>query len=112
VKKLLLTGVCLLALCGHGYAETYTYACQVQDNAGNTHLYRANLDTGNHTITWRGSVYRNVKQVVADCAKACFGNGRVLLSTATQGVASLSVLVGTAPGGDGVEEFDCDLVHK
>ncbi len=107
MKKLLLAGATLLALSGQGYAGTYTYACQVVDaGTGNVHLYSAILDTNKQTITWRGTVYRNVKDVsgnIDECAKGCFAKGAVRLSTATQGVATLSV---------GGAEFDCDLVRK
>jgi hypothetical protein len=108
MKKMLLAGCAVLALCGQGYAETYTYACQVREAAtGNTHLYSAVLDLSKHTITWRGKVYRNVKEDVSGnpdtCAKECFGNAAVRLSTATQGVADLSV---------GGNDFDCDLLRQ
>jgi hypothetical protein len=97
------------------YADTYTYACKVKDEAtSNVHLYSAKLDLGKHTITWRGHVYKNVKPVFTsgdgkDCGKECFGNSKdVSLDIATQGVATLSVIY---PGDDQVEQFDCDQVH-
>jgi hypothetical protein len=77
------------------------------------------MDTTKKTITWRGTVYRNAKSLSRgidgeDCPKYCFGNDRIVLSTATQGVATLSVAVGSGrPGDDGApEEFECDAVRK
>ena len=108
MKNILLAGCVMLALCGQGYAEIFTYACRVRSEPNNDfHLYSAILNTSKNTITWRGTVYRNVKPIgqdnVNECAKECFGNGKVRLNTATQGVADLSV---------GKDTFDCDLVRK
>jgi hypothetical protein len=118
MKKLMLTTAALLALATTAAtADTFTYACKVEDGP-RTHLYSAVLDLTKHTITWRGKIYTNVKPTFEDvdgkdCAKECFGNSKnIHLSTATQGVATLSILAGVAPGGDGAEQFDCDLVHK
>jgi hypothetical protein len=98
-------------------ADTYTYACHERDSA---HLYAAKIDSNKKTLTWRGSVYRNLKLVGGgdvDCAKDAYQATRrdgatAALCTATQGVATLQVLVGSAPGGDGVEELECDLVRE
>jgi hypothetical protein len=96
-----------LAMLSPALAETYTYACQVKDGPL-VHLYAAKFDASKHTLTWRGTVYKNVEQDLGCDAKACFsdGNKKITLSTATQGVASLSVV----SGADGVEEFNCDAV--
>jgi hypothetical protein len=116
-----LTAVALLAMIGSANAETYTYACQVtgvEPNPNNTYLYSAKMDTTKNTITWRGTVYKNAKRVFKidgeECPKYCFGNSKIMLSTATQGVATLSVAVGTGrPGDDGApEEFECDVVRR
>jgi hypothetical protein len=107
--KTILLAAALIATALPASAATYTYACKVNDGP-KTHLHSAALDLTKHTITWRGKVYRNVKQFNCE-ARACFGDGnRISLNTATQGVATLGVLSGTAPGADGIEEFECDLV--
>jgi hypothetical protein len=109
-----------IAMLAPACAETYNYACKVsgvEPNPNNTYLYSAKIDTAKNNITWRDTVYKNAKRMLkvngAECAKWCFGNNRIALSTATQGVATLSVSVGTGhPGDDGApEEFDCDLVR-
>jgi hypothetical protein len=113
--KTLLTAVSLLAMIGSASAETYTYACQVtgvDPNPNNTYLYSAMIDTAKHTVTWRGLVFKNAKQLSRvfgqECAKWCFGNNEIALSTATQGVATLTV----ATGEDHEEEFECDMVRR
>jgi hypothetical protein len=120
VRKLLVTAVPLAAMNVSALAETYNYACQVsgvEPNPNNTYLYSAKVDTARNTITWRGTVYKNAKRMLTvdgeECAKWCFGNSKISLSTATQGVATLSVTLGTGrPGDDGApEEFDCEMVR-
>jgi hypothetical protein len=113
VKTLLsLTAAALLVSTAAHAGEVYNYACHRPDDFK---LYAAKLDLTNKTITWNGSVYRNLKSLTYDCAKACFQatnrNGMVVLSTATQGVASLTVS-GGGPGSDGEEELECDVVRK
>jgi hypothetical protein len=114
MKRLAIIAALILGITAPALAETYNYACHEQDDG---HLYAAKLDTGNRTLTWRGSVYKNVRDIsganVNECAKECFGdNNRIILRTATQGVATLQVLAGTGPGDDGMEEFECDLVRQ
>jgi hypothetical protein len=123
ISKLIIAGLTAAAFVSAAHAETYLYACHYE---GDAHLYSATLNTTNKTITWRGkandarnSVYSNMKVTSGkgDCAKECFEATRkdgagIKLSTATQGVASLTALVGTAPGADGIDEVDCDLVLK
>ena len=99
----------LVAMLTPAQAETYNYACQitgVQPNPANTYFYSAKIDTTKKTITWRGAVYTNAKRLDAingeDCAKWCFGNDKIAISTATQGVATLTL---------GAEEFECDVVR-
>src|SRR5262249_16712701 len=123
IKTLLTTAAAaLLAMVASASAETFTYACQVtgeSPNPNNTYLRSAVVDTTKKTITWRGVTYRNTKIVSRDlygeqCAKSCFGSDRILISTATQGIATLMVAVGSGhPGDDGApEEFECDAVRK
>jgi hypothetical protein len=114
MKKLISATVVAIVVVLSAHAETYIYACHYQDDSK---LYSAKLDTAKKTITWRGSVYGNLKQVTTDCAKECFQATRrdgatAVLSTATQGVASLTAMVGTAPGNDRVDEVECDLVRQ
>jgi hypothetical protein len=117
MKKLLTAVAIVLSIAAPAHADTFTYACKIEDGP-RVHLYSAVLDLTKHTITWRGKVYQNVKSTLKDvdgedCAKDCFGNSKnIQMSTATQGVATLYILAGTAPGGDGVEQFECDLVNK
>jgi hypothetical protein len=118
VKKLLIALATTVALVAPANAEVYTYACQVtgvEPNPNNTYLYSAKMDTTKNTITWRGTVYKNAKQIFKidgeDCPKYCFGNSKIMLSTATQGVATLSVAAGTGRPGDDWNEFDCDAVR-
>ena len=108
-KTLLTAAALIVAITTSAVAKTYTYACQVKDERDNVHLYAAKIDTKAGTLTWRGSVYR-LGPVTVDCAKYCFQATRrdgatAILSTATQGVASLQV-----SGRD--DEFDCDLLQK
>jgi hypothetical protein len=112
MKKLTLA-LALLALATPAYAEVYTYGCHRPDDFK---LYAAKLDFTKRTITWNGTVYQNMKRVMmeadgSDCAKACFRatsrKGIIVLSTATQGVASLTV-VGNDSTGD---EAECDLIR-
>ena len=108
-KTLLTAAALVVAITTSAVAKTYTYACQVKDERDNVHLYAAKIDTKAGTLTWRGSVYR-LGPVTVDCAKYCFQATRrdgatAILSTATQGVASLQV-----SGRD--DEFDCDLLRK
>jgi len=120
--KTLLTTAALLAMVASASAETYTYACQVtgeQPNPNNTYLRSAVMDTTKKTITWRGVTYKNAKSASRDldgeqCAKYCFGNDRIMISTATQGVATLSVIAGSGRLGEDAlpEEFECDAVRK
>jgi hypothetical protein len=122
MRKLLLAALALAALAGSAYAETYNYACQVtgvEPNPNNTYLYSVKIDTAKNTITWRGTVYKNAKRSSKEidgeeCAKWCFGNSKIMLSTATQGVATLSVATGTGrPRDDGApEDFECETVRK
>ena len=120
LKTLTAAALALTMLVAPACAETYNYACKVsgvEPNPNNTYLYSAKIDTTKNTITWRGTVYKNAKRTFKvdgeECAKWCFGNNKIMLSTATQGVATLSVTLGTGrPGDDGApEEFDCDLVR-
>jgi hypothetical protein len=94
------------------HARVYNYGCQTTDERGNAQLFVAKLDTGKRTITWRGKVYKNLKEL--DSCKAEFeataSNGEVAhLCTATQGVADLSV---GQPGNDVVEEAECNIIRN
>jgi hypothetical protein len=107
--KILAIAAVLAATLTSAQAETYNYACQVtgaQPNPLNAYLYSAKIDTAKKTVTWRGTVYTNAKRLDTvngwDCAKWCFGNDKIAISTATQGVATLVV---------GAEEFECDAVR-
>lgn len=117
MTKLLSTAALLLALASPALAETYNYACQVSlvyPNPERIYLHSAKIDTTKGTITWRGTVYKNAKTALTvygeDCAKWCFGNRKIMLSTATQGVATLAVP--QAAGRPDDEVFECDLVRK
>jgi len=117
MKTLLTAAALVVAITTSAAAETYNYACKVDSN-GNTHLYAAKIDTKARTLTWRGTVFKNLKfgAAISDCAKYCFEATQrdlvVYVSTATQGVATLQV-IGTQPRNDGLlEEVDCDLVRK
>ena len=119
IGTFLAVGAMLALLVSNAQAATFVYTCHYQDDSK---LYSAKLDTTKKTLTWRGSVCENLKDVTAqqgvdECAKQCFQAVRrdgatAALSTATQGVASLTVGVGKAPGNDGVDEVDCDLVRQ
>lgn len=106
LQALILAAALAAGIASPALAETRNYACHQQDDA---HLYAAKLDTRNKTLTWRGSVYRNLKEVAADCPnKECFfatgrDGARAELRTATDGVAYLQA---------GLEEADCDLVRS
>jgi hypothetical protein len=109
--------VATLAVTVPAQAEVYTYGCHRPDDFK---LYVAKLDTTRKTITWNGIVYSNMKSVTEDadgseCAKACFQattrTGTATLSTATQGVASLTVTFGK-PGSEGVDEAEWDVLRK
>jgi hypothetical protein len=119
MKKLLAVAA-LLACTTAADARVYNYACNVPDEAtGNTRLHPLKIDTAKHTITWRGSTFKNlkegnVKKGGEDCAKYCFqatrSNGDVaFISTATQGVASLMITY-NRPGEAPIDEFDCDMI--
>jgi hypothetical protein len=114
MKTTIAAAVALVTAAAPAYAEVYTYGCRAQDDFK---LYTARLDTFKKTITWRGSVFTNLKTITntGDCAKACFEatnrNGVARLDTATQGVASLTVTSG-GPGTDGVEEVECDIIRN
>lgn len=109
--------VATMAVAIPAQAEVYTYGCHRSDDFK---LYVAKLDTTKKTITWNGIVYGNMKSVMEDadgseCAKACFQatnrTGTATLSTATQGVASLTITFGK-PGSDSVDEAECDVLRK
>src|SRR5262249_14382492 len=116
MRKLLAIAA-LLACTTAADARAYNYACNVPDEAtGNTRLHPLKIETVKRTITWRGSTFKNLKEGNItrggeDCAKYCFlairSNGDVaFVSTATQGVASLSITrSGKAPIG-----FEGDMI--
>jgi hypothetical protein len=124
-KTLLAAAALALALTTPAFAETYNYACQVDNTPPNNgvHTYSAKIDTTAKTITWRGKVYRNLKTsgdadagtFFKDCAKYCFmataPNFVLSIQTATQGYASLQ-LAGTKPLEDGLlNEAECNLIR-
>jgi hypothetical protein len=110
MRKLLMITAAAVCIAAPASAETFNYACHVKDDY---HLFAAKVDTTKNTLTWKGSVYKNL---VAnhDCARmgwrATGKNARALLCVATQGVADLTINYG-GPGTDGVEELDCDQVR-
>jgi hypothetical protein len=106
LKTMTAATLALSVLVAPAYARTYNYACQVKNEKGDATLYSAKLDTIKKTITWRGTVYKNIKATYGEAceAKACFENEKIGLYTATQGAATLSVKPGN-------EEYDCDLVR-
>ena len=116
MKTLLTAAALVVAITTSAVAETYNYACQVKDERDNVHLYAAKIDTKARTLTWRGTVFANLKGG-DDCgAKYCFEATRrdltVTVHTATQGAATLQV-IGTKTGSDGIlEDADCDLVRN
>ena len=115
VKTILIAGGLLLSLTS-AYAETYLYACHGPDD---TKHYAAKLDTRRGTLTYQGYTFRDMKPItdLNDCAKS--GGFRATnrdgtgayFCPATQGVATLEMLVGTAPGGDGIIQAECDLAQ-
>jgi hypothetical protein len=114
MKRITLTLVALAAFVVNAQAETFTYACKV-DPDGRSYLQAVKIDTTKKTLTWRGSVYGNLKPNL-NCAKMGFDAVRkdgagATLCIATQGVADLQILVGTAPLGDGIEQLECDQVR-
>jgi hypothetical protein len=76
------------------YADTYTYMCRIAHKT-----LPVTLDTDKNTITWRGTTFRDVKQVEGDC-KAEYKASGVDLCTATQGVANLRI---------GKSDFECQM---
>jgi hypothetical protein len=114
LSELLAAAAVLLTATTIAHARVYNYGCQTTDVRGNTRLYTAKLDTSKRTITWRGRMYKNLKEL--DSCKAEFeataSNGdTVHLCTATQGVADLTVNFGQ-PGDDGVEEVECNIINN
>jgi hypothetical protein len=121
MTKTILTATAIAFLATSALAETYNYACQVDNTPPNNgvHLYALKIDTKAKTLTWQGKTFKNLKTSdtagwkVEDCAKYCFeatsSNGAIaFVSTATQGVASLSIEYKKGPGGI---EFDCEMVR-
>src|SRR5262245_34559053 len=91
LKTLTAAALALTMLVAPACAETYNYACKVsgvEPNPNNTYLYSAKIDTTKNTITWRDTVYKNDKRTFKvdgeECAKLCFGNNKIMLSTATR----------------------------
>jgi len=120
LKTLTAAALALTMLVAPARAKIYNYACKVtgvEPNPNNTYLYSLKVNESKKTITWRGKVYRNIYSRGSDtdkeCAKWCWSNDQIRVETATQGVATLSVAVGTGrPGDDGAPEaFDCDFVR-
>ena len=74
MKTLLTAAALVVAITTSAAAETYNYACKVKDRTDNTHLYAAKIDTKARTLTWRGTVFKNLKfgAAISDCAKYCF----------------------------------------
>jgi hypothetical protein len=119
MTKTLLAAAALALFATSVQAEVYNYACKVDNTPPNNgvHLYALKIDTKAKTLTWRGTVFKNLKSSgtgglkTQDCAKYCFeATGRdtdAFVSTATQGYASLSI-EGHGPGGI---EFDCEMVR-
>jgi hypothetical protein len=113
MKRLFIAAVAALAMAVPAHAEIYTYACH---SSNDFKLYVAKLDTRKKTITWKGSIYKNMtivygtaSGVAPRCAfHATSRNGTADLRTATQGVASLTI-AGGGPGINGAEA-ECDLV--
>jgi hypothetical protein len=122
-KTLLAAALALLAT--SAVAETYNYACQVDGTPPNNgvHLYALKIDTKAKTLTWQDRTFKNLKWTgnglkpdAEACAKYCFeatrqdqtGIARAFVSTATQGVASLSIDYVKGPGG---AEFECEMVR-
>jgi hypothetical protein len=118
MKRTIIAAALVLGIASPAAADVFTYACH--DDVNEHELHAATLDTGKHTLTWRGLVYKNVRNVTASlttdqCAKECFSNkpsdkivsdtgpAYVVLSTATQGWATLDV--------QGMAAFDCNLVR-
>ena len=118
MKRLAIIAAALLITISGAHARTLLYACRY--GGDDSKLYSAKLDLSKKTITWQGSIYNNLKEISGsvstdDCAKQCFVAKRrdgapARLDTATQGVASLTVLVGKTS--DKVEVLDCDLVRE
>jgi hypothetical protein len=116
--RTLITMLILAASITSAHASVYNYACHAPDDFK---LHAAKIDTAKRTITWRGTVYKNLKTTIDDgsgekCAKVCFEatgrDGVASLETATQGAATLSVSFWRGPGDDGINEFECDLVRQ
>ena len=78
-------------------AETYTYTCKANHKTS-----PVKLDMDYATLTWRGTVYRDLKRVVCDQAgyQAISEGVTAELCTATQGVADLTI---------GKATFECQL---
>ena len=119
MKRIAVALLASVALMGTANASVYNYACRVKDEAtGIFYFYSLKIDTVTRTVIWRGSTFKNLKEgnVGEDCAKYCFkatrSNGDVaFISTATQGVASLTITY-NRPGEAPIDEFDCDMVRE
>jgi hypothetical protein len=113
IATFLAVGAMLALLVSNTQAATFVYACKYQDDSK---LYSAKLDMTKHTLTWRGSVYSNVKNLSGhvstdECARDCYrgtrsDGGTAVLNVATQGVADLTVSV------EPNAAIDCDLVRQ
>jgi hypothetical protein len=117
ITKLLAIAAALIAtlMPAIAHATVYNYGCRTTDERGNTQLYIAKLDTGKRTITWRGKVFKNLKQL--DGCKAEFeataSNGNIVnLCTATQGVADLNVSSGPSGDEDIEHNVECNVVRE
>lgn len=99
--KILKAVALVSAITSPALADSYTYMCRVPRDHNS---YPVTVDEDNGTLTWRGAVFRNLKQVEGCRVKyqATSDGVTAELCTATQGVADLTI---------GKASFDCQMTR-
>jgi hypothetical protein len=107
MKPVIATAVVLVAIATAGHANTYTYMCRVGHKSYPVQVTTSNEANGSMsggTITWRGTVFQNVK--LGDGCRYNFvgtcDGVTAELCTATKGVADLRI---------GEASFECQLAR-
>jgi hypothetical protein len=87
MKRIIAAAALMAAIATSVHAESYTYMCRVPSAHKS---YPVKVDIDNATLTWRGTTFRNLRQVEGCRAKyqATLNGVTAELCTATQGAAA------------------------
>ena len=101
MKRIITRAALVVAITSPAFADTFTYMCRVRDQKS----YPVTVNVASGTLTWRGAVSRNLKQVSGDCRytyRATRNGVTAELCTATQAVGDLTI---------GKASFECQMAR-